>query len=171
MGRDPKHPAAVGLVEHAATWVLIALFLIGIAAIILRYLFNSSLAWSSEVSRYLVPWLTFLGAAVAVWTDSQLKVIQEPYRRLPPPLRLLLLILSEGFVLLILGIIAYHGFAFASSMSRRSLVSLPGVSMGLVYASVPVGALLMILFRLARLVLPLASRLSRGKRLTERSRG
>ncbi len=43
-----------------------ALFLIVVLAVIFRYGFNRSLTWTEEVPRYLLIWISFLGAAAGV---------------------------------------------------------------------------------------------------------
>ncbi len=58
-------------------WVerLLAVFGMTMAAVVAlqvvcRYLFNNSLFWSEEVARYLLVWLTFLGAAAAYYRGA-----------------------------------------------------------------------------------------------------
>lgn len=42
--------------------------------VMLRYMFNSGLAWSGEVARYLFVWIIFLGSVIAVKEQSHLGV-------------------------------------------------------------------------------------------------
>lgn len=42
--------------------------------VILRYIFKSSWPWSEELSRYLVAWLTFVGAACCVTEGSDITI-------------------------------------------------------------------------------------------------
>ncbi len=53
-------------------WIEYSVFLIGITMAVIvgvqvfsRYVMNHSLFWSEEIARYLLVWLTFLGATVA----------------------------------------------------------------------------------------------------------
>ena len=43
-----------------------ALFIIVVAAIVARYGFGQAVSWTEEVPRYLLIWVSFLGAAVCV---------------------------------------------------------------------------------------------------------
>ena len=56
-----------------------ALMLFGIVAVVTgqviwRYVFNNSLSWSEELSRYLFAWLIFVGAAIAVKENTHIRV-------------------------------------------------------------------------------------------------
>ena len=43
-----------------------ALFIVVVLAVIGRYVFGRSLTWTEEVPRYLLIWISFLGAAACV---------------------------------------------------------------------------------------------------------
>lgn len=48
----------------------IAMAVVVAVQVVCRYLFNHSLFWSEEVARYLLVWLTFLGAAAAYYRHA-----------------------------------------------------------------------------------------------------
>ena len=54
--------------------------------VVLRYVFNTGLTLSEELSRWLFVWLVFLGAVLAMHQHGHLGV-DVLVRRLPPPLR------------------------------------------------------------------------------------
>ena len=56
--------------------------------VVLRYIFNSGITMSEELSRWLMVWLTFLGAIVALREHSHLGV-DTLVRALPVALMLL----------------------------------------------------------------------------------
>lgn len=62
-----------------AFWVLA---FVVFAQFISRYVFNSSIAWTEEIARYLLIYVTFLGASVAVRNRSHIAV-EFMYRYLP----------------------------------------------------------------------------------------
>ncbi len=45
--------------------LMIAISLLLVTSVFFRYVLNNSIYWSSEVSRYLLTWLAFLGSTVA----------------------------------------------------------------------------------------------------------
>ena len=58
------------LLATAVRWFCIilasALFIIVVAAVVARYGFGQAVSWTEEVPRYLLIWISFLGAAVGV---------------------------------------------------------------------------------------------------------
>ena len=66
--------------------------------VVLRYVFNSGIATSEELSRWLLVWLTFLGAIVALRQHAHLGV-DTLVRALPPAGRRICFVLSYGLML------------------------------------------------------------------------
>ena len=66
--------------------------------VVLRYAFNSGIATSEELSRWLLVWLTFLGAIVALREHAHLGV-DTLIRALPPRGRLICFVLSYVLML------------------------------------------------------------------------
>ena len=101
--------------------------------VVLRYVFNSGIAISEELSRWLLVWLTFLGAIVALRRHAHLGV-DTLVRALPPRGRFICFVVSYLLMLyadwlLTLGswkqaVLTFHDTAPAS-----------GISVGLFYYS------------------------------------
>ena len=66
--------------------------------VVLRYVFNSGITMSEELSRWLMVWLTFLGAIVALREHSHLGV-DTLVRMLPAGGKRICFILSYGLML------------------------------------------------------------------------
>lgn len=61
--------------EDAAVGLLMAGMAVMLAAqVVFRYVLNSPLAWTEELSRLSVVWLTFIGAAIATREGSHITV-------------------------------------------------------------------------------------------------
>jgi TRAP-type C4-dicarboxylate transport system permease small subunit len=77
----------IDLYCHALKFVialcLAAMVMLVFGNVMLRYLFNSGIAQSEELSRWLLVWLTFLGAIIAVREHAHLGV-DTLVRALPP---------------------------------------------------------------------------------------
>lgn len=66
-------------IAFTAFWILA---FVVFAQFISRYVFNSSIAWTEEIARYLLIYVTFLGASVAVRNRSHIAV-EFMYRYMP----------------------------------------------------------------------------------------
>jgi TRAP-type C4-dicarboxylate transport system permease small subunit len=77
-----------------------------------RYVLNQSLFWSEELARFLLVWLTFLGASVAYFRKAN-PGVDVLYARMPPYLRrgsaILIHLSSIGLFL----VMVYYGYRFA----------------------------------------------------------
>jgi TRAP-type C4-dicarboxylate transport system permease small subunit len=99
--------------------------------VVLRYGFNSGIAISEEVSRYLFIWLTFLGAIVAVHEHEHLGV-DTLVRALPRTGRLACVVASELLMLLTVALLFWGSWKQTLiNMGTKSPVS--QVPLALIY--------------------------------------
>lgn len=112
------------------------------ANVVLRYGFGASLAWAEEAARYLVIWLSFLGAGLALREGAHIAVEALPDALPGGPARALRLLV----VLLVgasLAAVLWLGWQYAQfAWGQRSPVM--RLSAGAVYLAVPVGCALML---------------------------
>lgn len=77
-----------------------------------RYVLNQSLFWSEELARYLLVWLTFLGASCAYHRHAH-PGVDIIYNRMPPAFRkgcaLLIHVVSIG----LFAVMIVYGYRFA----------------------------------------------------------
>jgi len=92
------------LLNIAIAFALAAMSLAVLSNVILRYVFNSGLTWSEEISRYLFVWLVFLGAVAALKEKMHLGV-DFVVNALPKKLQKVVFLISNGFVLYLLWIV------------------------------------------------------------------
>ena len=71
------------VLKAAVALCLAAMVVLVFSNVVLRYAFNSGIATSEELSRWLLVWLTFLGAIVALHQHAHLGV-DTLVRALPP---------------------------------------------------------------------------------------
>src|SRR5690606_37616650 len=97
-----------GLSAGVATFV-IALFVA--YDVIARSVFRMTNSWTTEVSMYLMGYITFVGAAYALKEGSHVSVdLLVEYVR--PGLRRMLLWLADAVMMLIFALLAWLSFAF-----------------------------------------------------------
>lgn len=141
--------------ERAAAFVLdvaLVLSLGGLATAVLiqvvaRYVLNAPPFWTEELARFLLIWLTFMGALAAHRDGEHISVTWLP-EMLGPRGRHLQALLCHALVLAVLLIITKAG-ADITRTGRQTAPAL-GISMAWFYAALPVASGLMALVSLLR---------------------
>jgi TRAP-type C4-dicarboxylate transport system permease small subunit len=112
------------------------------ANVVLRYGFGQSLAWAEEASRYMMIWLAFLGAGLALREGAHIAVETLP-DALPPLLSKLVRLVAILLVALFLALILWLGWQYAqfAMMQRTPVLRLP---VGYIYLAIPIGMALML---------------------------
>jgi TRAP-type transport system small permease protein len=108
-----------------------------------RYVLNDSLAWTEEIARYALIWITFIGAAVVVRKNSHIAV-EVLLHFLPAGSARILLALVDLAKLLFIGLLAYFSVTIVERMQwqRMVIIDLP---MSIVYGGVALGCFLMLM--------------------------
>lgn len=107
-----------------------------------RYVLNDSAAWTEEIARYQLMWVTFIGGAIVVRRKTNIGVevlmqmLSEGPQRL---LRFAIDVISLGFVALL----AYFSITITERMGIQRMTVID-VSMSVVYAGISLGCFLML---------------------------
>lgn len=112
------------------------------AGVFWRYALNDSLAWSEELAKYLMVWLVFLGAPIAMRMSDHVAVAIFP-NFFPKRGRSLIMAILSAVVMWFCAILAYYSTAFAWNGWGQVAVSIGNLPMFWVFVSVPVGAALL----------------------------
>lgn len=120
--------------------------------VILRYLFSSGWAWSEELTRYLIAWATFVGAACCVTEgsditiDSIISLLSKGGRRI---LELITYVLSIGFLCLFI----YTSILMTvRSFQNGQMATSMKLPIWIVYLSMPVGGTLTVVRMVEKMV-------------------
>jgi TRAP-type C4-dicarboxylate transport system permease small subunit len=132
--------------HHPEDWIAFVLFwslaFIVFLQFFTRYVLNDSLAWTEEIARYGLMWVTFIGGAVVTRKNSHIAVELLSNLMAAGPVRSALLagidIVKFGF----LGLLAYFSVMIIERMhyQRMTVIDLP---MSVVYGGVTLGCFLM----------------------------
>lgn len=130
-------------VNRAALIALLgAMAVIIFANVVLRYTTSASIEWAEEVSRYMMVWLTFLGAGPVLRYGGHI-AIDNLQDGVPRPVALAL----RGLVALLLAaffaFIAWYGVLYVER-AQYQMTPTTQISMSWVYAAMPVGGLLLL---------------------------
>lgn len=127
-------------------WALIVLLaamaVIIFANVVLRYSTSASIEWAEEVARYLMVWLTFIGAGPVLRYGGHIAVenLQDSLpSRWAVALRGLIALLLFAFFIFMVG----YGVLYVAR-AQYQMTPTTQISMGWVYAAMPVGGLLLI---------------------------
>ena len=99
-------------VEYTLFGLGLSMTLIVAVQVFSRYVLNHSIFWSEELARYLLVWMTFLGAGVAYYRKAHpgIDILQK---RLPPKSQKISLLLVHIAALALFGVMTIYGLKFA----------------------------------------------------------
>ena len=123
------------LVTRAVNWLLILLLgtmiVLVFGNVVLRYLFNSGITLSEEVSRFLFMWVTLIGALLVMKDNAHLGM-SSVVDRLGEKGKRICRFLSDVIAMLCCGLLAHGTWKqVVLGMDDRSPVA--GIPLGLVY--------------------------------------
>ena len=95
------------LIYYLSAALMLALTGVILYAVVARYVFNASPAWSDEVPRVLFLWGTYIGIALAAKRGQSLKVTFVLHR-LPPLARLWLEMFMHASIFVMLAFLLWH---------------------------------------------------------------
>ena len=152
----------VARVTLATAMALLALMsVITFWQVITRFVLEEPSTWSEVTARSLMIWMVYLGLAVALRSGS-LIAVDLLMEKLPAALRKVLAIALAAITLGVLAVMVWYGWLMAERTATQSIAGLSNpftgntISIGLVYAAIPVGAALSVIAVIARLAEDLA---------------
>ena len=153
-------------IEKALDAILIVMMIIMCGSVVIqvfsRYVLNRPTSWSEEMARYLLVWITMIGAGVVIRGRGHIDV-DILVSRLPDRLRLIVGLFSDLAVLFFLGVLCWGGIGI-TQVAHRQLSAATDIPMSLFYLALPLGAFFMILFLVSTMAREWAERLRRGMR-------
>lgn len=152
------------LYEKIINKIIVLFFLIMSGSVfiqvIFRYCLHKPIYWSEEVPRFMLIWLTFLGAGIAMRKQGHLSITILTNRlKDKTRLKVQLVALILSIVFLIVLAIGGINITLLTMPNRSAALGLPT---GLVYLAVPVGAVLMVLHLLIQTVQTIGKLKQRG---------
>jgi TRAP-type C4-dicarboxylate transport system permease small subunit len=115
-----------------------------------RYILNHSLFWSEELARYLLVWLTFLGASVAYYRNMH-PGVDVIYSRLPGSFKRYTRIVVAVLSLLFFLVMIWYGtrFAYFVRLQTTPALSLPKWT---IFSVIPLSGMLLFIHGVAKLL-------------------
>ncbi len=119
--------------------------------VVLRFVFSEPQPWAEEINRYCFVWATFLGAAIAVAKGTHIRVTVL-IDRLGPAWRARADRLDGLVCLIAFAFVAWFGLVNVWAWRNQTFFTIPAIPQAVFSLAVPVGAILMSIYALRRLV-------------------
>lgn len=139
--------------EYLLVGSLVFNVIIVFAQVIMRSVFNYSLSWTEELSRYIFIWQTWLGTSTALKYNEHIKVeLIYTYiknEKVKKAIKIIAYLIWFAFSLFL----AYNGLKLSQSMiSRNALSSGMRIPLAFVYVSLPISSLLICLRLIPKII-------------------
>lgn len=151
MDYRPHYPPALMILSRIIDYALVltGTFIVVLVFVnaTLRSAAGFDLAWSLEVTAFLLLWSTFLGCAAAVARGAHMRVTEIVEHLIPRVAQHYLSTLINLVVILMMISLIVTGYSISSHTwaQRTTVLYLP---VGFLYASMPAGMLLSLIFHL-----------------------
>lgn len=122
---------AIRWLEHALVLGLSVMAVVVFANVVLRYLFDSGISVTEEVSRFIFVWLTFVGSVVALHQGLHLGM-DALVSRVPQRLGLVIRFVS-GVLMLACCALLFKGSWEQTRLNADNVSALSGIPVGLMY--------------------------------------
>ena len=132
----------IGLV-YVAKLMMIVMVLIIFASVVLRYVFNTGLMWSEEVSLLLAVWFIFIAMSLGVKQKLHINITLIPEAKMPRWMKKTGTVLGSAAVLVVALAMLVHGWKLVG-VTMQSIMPATQWPAGLLYAILPVSAVIMI---------------------------
>jgi TRAP-type C4-dicarboxylate transport system permease small subunit len=114
------------------------MFILVFINVVTRYIFGFSFATTEEISTFLMIWITYIGAGLAL-REGRLAAIDLFQDMIPPKTRRFFRALLGVTILLFFGILAYYGVKMVQfGWSQETWAT--QIPRGIPYLAVPIGA-------------------------------
>ncbi len=133
------------MIEIAATAMIVVMMLSTLAQVVFRYVFELSVPWTEELARMLFVMAMLLAMGAAIRENENI-IVDFMLRKLSPRSRCALSVLFDIAVLAFLFIWGRGALTLISLNLGSTLVTLPFISVGYLYACELFGVLLMALY-------------------------
>lgn len=136
--------------KYALVLAALGIMFCCVSQVVARFVFNFSLAWTSEMARYLLCYITYIGAFVLIKEKAFIKMdILEA--KITPKVRPYYEIIMEVLMIIYAAVILIYGYELVGTGAhqRSSVMHIPK---GMLYMIMPISGALMIINSLRNIV-------------------
>ena len=144
-----RSPVTRGL-EGLCALMLAAMVVLLFIQVVGRYGFENPPDWTEELARMVFIYVTFVGGALAIVRNAHLR-IESFHDRLSPRAKTTLDIALTLVGVIFLVVTLYYSMGLLGRLSHQPMSSVP-ISKAFMFAAVPVGCALMLVYELLRIL-------------------
>ena len=134
----------IKLCKIAVISCVLSIALIVSTSIFFRYVLNNSITWSEEIAKYLMVWMGFVGAPVAMVQSRHIAIEMFP-NLFRPRIRALIFLIVNLLIVLTMAFWTYRGFTYTVGGMSQVMSSFDKIPLGVVFASIPFGSCIMMI--------------------------
>jgi TRAP-type C4-dicarboxylate transport system permease small subunit len=147
--------ATLGACKLATIGLVGAIAVVIAASVFWRYALNDALSWAEEVSKYLMIWMVFTGAPIALRRGSHVAIEILP-NALPERAKQLVFGLVFLVIAALMVVLIHRGITFAWNGRTQIAIIIGNFSLFWLFVSIPVGSAVMLLVALEAALLRFA---------------
>lgn len=130
-------------------WLLIVstifIIILVFIQVLARFVFNISVGWSAELSRYLLIWITWISMSYTIRRNDHIRitlVVDRLPQKIRKTIEVIVILLWASFAY----VMAYVGTEVVQTIKLMGQkTSTLGISMWIVYLIIPIGGILMLI--------------------------
>ncbi len=134
----------IKLCKIAVISCVLSIALIVSTSIFFRYVLNNSITWSEEIAKYLMVWMVFVGAPVAMVQSRHIAIEIFP-NLFRPRIRALIFLIVNLLIVMTMAFWTYRGFTYTVGGMSQVMSSFDKIPLGVVFASIPFGSCIMMI--------------------------
>lgn len=129
---------------YVAYFLLVAVTIIAVFGVYYRYVLIDPIQWAEEIARYILIWMTMIGASIAVKERKHVR-LTSVLVRLPEHMALIIEIVFFLIIIFIIGLIANESIIMVFSRSAKIISPSLQISMIWAHTALPVGFALILI--------------------------
>ena len=145
--------------------LLSLMILLIFSQVFFRYILNNPLSWAEELSRHMMIWSVFIGAAIAYRNNSHMG-IDLIYGVLPKEIGKFLMSFTHFGILLFSLFLLFKGYEI-SEKTMGQLSSALRIKMGYIYIAIPIGFAMIAMFSVEHIINLWAEKINCQKKQTK----
>lgn len=150
VSQDLQFPQISNFLYQVLRWItvvtVVAMLVLMLVEVVRRYLFDKTFLWSDEIIRYLLLYCTFLGGACAYYQKG-LVAFTLIFDKLNKKTQAILMLVTNIICLVFFAFLLRYSILKVTSPSVvKSVSTASGLSLSVLYASVPIGLFFLLVF-------------------------